>query len=1226
MTDGPAITVAAPIRLPGDAWPESELTIVSQGDISVRRQAGVTYPEFGAAVYLGTAAQFTNKGTISYQNATSGTGWIPAVITGGAKVVNDGTILLDRATAVSGAWEVINNGSIVEAPGGAPSIGISARNVTNTGIVKVTNQAVSANGYGSSIRNSGTLQSLTSPAITGDSTALRNDASGVISGGNGTAIQLQGGSVVNNGAIIGTVDLGYAPYGGRSYYASSYVAAGGTLQGDLLFGTGDDLFYAEGGSAGVSGIIDGGAGQDVFGTGYVQTATIAIDRPISEVRNFEDRLSVASGSGTTLTLTADTTLTRTINVGGDGTIVNRASTTGTVSDYAATRFASLGPTMLASFTNEANIGGVSLHTRGFTNRADIGGTGVQIWASGTLTFDNAGRILTTGYPVYIAAANLSALSATNDGIIEDGLAVDLQFAATATSAAANIVNKGTIRATYDAVDAIIAATDGKGTLSLDNQGLIEGGTGGVAVVNRTGSATNNSLAAITLANSGTIRTSGDGAVLEAIEPDGSVQTYARPVATILSRSTAGLTLTNKAGGLIAADGQNSVAVLATSGALALTNDGTIRGKGVDTGTQILAGAVQTGDADDYLRNNGTITGSIDLGNGNNRVENYGTIDGDVRFGAGNDSYTQSSNAVLTGTVDGGLGLNTLIVDLAGSGTFAALNYRNFQDLRQIGSGTIEYTDPTVFDSLTVSNGIFRVAENNAITSRGVFTILGGRVIGAPGSTMTATRFDVAKGATFGSAGAVNGEVNVQGILSPGASPGTMTINGNLSLANGSTTLFEMTPTISDALIVNGKIVIAGGATLMLTGSRPLTPGATYNLITASDGITGRFTTIDKASTVLGLIVQTAKSVELRGQFVLQPGSDRQAVRVTEYLNNALAGSSVPGAILAAVPSLLDDGGYANAMAMRQLSPEAYASATQIGVEKGLALVSASRNFAMAEGRGEAAPFSFGQVFGAWRTLPGQRDAGTAGADISARGIVGGIGYGSERASIGAFIGWGTASQHIPTLGTVTEAEGIMAGIAGNVRLDQLAVTALVAHDGSNADTDRALPGGGKAFGRYDLGSWVYDLRVSYDFDLSPGWTLSPELGATRVSAHRAAVRETMDDTPFGLSVDAAKLNATFVSAALKLAGKPGRTVQPWLSAGVRSQLSGRATTASAGVIDVPGGSMVGDGAARSRTLATIATGVAVRVSKAAEFVAHAESEFGADGTGQQVGLGMRLRF
>jgi hypothetical protein len=37
----------------------------------------------------------------------------------------------------------------------------------------------------------------------------------------------------------------------------------------------------------------------------------------------------------------------------------------------------------------------------------------------------------------------------------------------------------------------------------------------------------------------------------------------------------------------------------------------------------------------------------------------------------------------------------------------------------------------------------------------------------------------------------------------------MTVNGNVTLNSGSTSLFEITPTAQDKLIVNGKVTIAG---------------------------------------------------------------------------------------------------------------------------------------------------------------------------------------------------------------------------------------------------------------------------------------------------------------------------------------------------------------------------------------------------------------------------------
>jgi acyl CoA:acetate/3-ketoacid CoA transferase alpha subunit len=41
---------------------------------------------------------------------------------------------------------------------------------------------------------------------------------------------------------------------------------------------------------------------------------------------------------------------------------------------------------------------------------------------------------------------------------------------------------------------------------------------------------------------------------------------------------------------------------------------------------------------------------------------------------------------------------------------------------------------------------------------------------------------------------------------------------------------------SDALVINGSLAIAPGATLKIVGERPLTPGVSYKLIAASDGI------------------------------------------------------------------------------------------------------------------------------------------------------------------------------------------------------------------------------------------------------------------------------------------------------------------------------------------------------------------------------------------------------
>lgn len=82
---------------------------------------------------------------------------------------------------------------------------------------------------------------------------------------------------------------------------------------------------------------------------------------------------------------------------------------------------------------------------------------------------------------------------------------------------------------------------------------------------------------------------------------------------------------------------------------------------------------------------------------------------------------------------------------------------------------------------------------------------------------------VRSGATFGSASSVIGNIAVAGTLSPGASLGSMTVTGNVSLARGSVSLFEITPTIADKLAIDGGLSIASGATLRIVADGAIRP-------------------------------------------------------------------------------------------------------------------------------------------------------------------------------------------------------------------------------------------------------------------------------------------------------------------------------------------------------------------------------------------------------------------
>lgn len=607
-----------------------------------------------------------------------------------------------------------------------------------------------------------------------------------------------------------------------------------------------------------------------------------------------------------------------------------------------------------------------------------------------------------------------------------------------------------------------------------------------------------------------------------------------------------------------------------------------------------------------LLNLGTIKGSIVTSAATTRIVNQGQISGPLTLGDGDDELTIGSGASFTGPVNAGAGNDILIISGGGSDAapleLALSPFTGFERLLQ--------------DSGTVS-------MSGAFTT-GIFDLVGGRFIGRAGSAFTADRINVAQGTTFGSAGTVNGNIAVQGILSPGSSPGTMTVNGSVALAGGSTTLFEMTPTVSDAVIINGALSIASGTTLKIVGERPLTPGLTYSLITASGGISGAFTTTDKASTVLGFLRQTANSIDLLGQFVLAPGSNPQVVRSVDYVNGLLLSGSAPSGVINAIPSLLTADGTANPAAFARLNAEPYAAASQIGIENGLAVAAALRSANMASQADAPGLFSFGQALGGWRRLPGTTSAGTSRADISTQGLLAGIGLSSGALSIGGFVGYIDARQHVGPLGSKTDADGMLAGVVGQAAFGGWLVAASLTYDGSAADTDRVLIGGAKTSAHYRLHGWTGDVSIGHAFAFGNGWALRPEVGFTHISSRRGSASETGGGA-LSLDVNARRTKASFISGAFTLKGEPGAGIRPWLSAGLRHQLDADAVYASAGLTGVSAHFAV-PGAARNRTLATIGAGASAQVAPGTTLFAGVNSEFGADSSGESANLGLRVQF
>ncbi|WP_327753689.1 autotransporter domain-containing protein [Sphingobium sp. SJ10-10] len=624
----------------------------------------------------------------------------------------------------------------------------------------------------------------------------------------------------------------------------------------------------------------------------------------------------------------------------------------------------------------------------------------------------------------------------------------------------------------------------------------------------------------------------------------------------------------------------------------------------------VVGNVDLGGGNNVLTNTagGTITGNIVAGSGSDSLINSGAISGNVDLGGGADTLTIGSGADFDGTVTAGEGVDVLAFN-TGS-TYAEQT-------------TIDGSSFTGFEQVNNSAGVNSFTGNLSVEA---VNVTGGRLIGQAGSTLTGS-VDVTSGGTFGTAGTVSGDVTIGtgGTLSPGASPGIMTINGNLRIADGTTTTFEFVPVgQSDQIVVNGgAVTIGNNTTVNLTGS--LTPGASRDLIVVNGGggITGDFDIVNRDPGIVGVLRNNGTVLQLLGTFVAPTGTTTQTDAAIDYVNDLLIAGTASTALVNAVPTLLS-GSTANAAAFGQLTPEAYASASQLGVEQGLAIARAGRAGLAITTRETAGLFSFAQGLGDWRTLKGDGAIGTSSAKSHSYGVVGGIGFGSANASVAAFVGYIDSRQTIAGRGARTNSDGMVAGVSGHFMSRGFDGTVTVAYDWSEANTRRSVPGATARSGDYRLRSLVLDGTVGYSFPMG-AWAIRPEAGVTHISTRRGATRET-GSTAFALTVDRAKTDATFIDGGIKLKGGMGEGAMfhPWASLGVRHQLEGERFAARAGFVGNTERFTV-LGAGRKQTMATAGAGASYDLSAGLSLYGAYQGEFGG-GHSHNVNVGVRFEF
>lgn len=486
----------------------------------------------------------------------------------------------------------------------------------------------------------------------------------------------------------------------------------------------------------------------------------------------------------------------------------------------------------------------------------------RLTGNGGLTKTDLGTLVLTGNNSYTGGTTIGGgtLLIGNGG--------------TSGSIVGNVDNAGTLgfdRSDDVTFDGIVSGTGaleqyGSGTVTLTGANTYTGETGiadGTIALSGGGSVASSSHVYLEFGTFDISGASGGGASIRALQGIGTVE---------LGANT--LTLTN-------ADGSTFYGAITGSGALHLANGtAVLASENTYTGGTIIdaGGILAVGDGTTY----GSITGDI-LDNGGlgfNRSDAV-TFAGDI---SGNGLVAVLGTGALTLTGTNSYTGGTVVT----AGTLIG-DTRSLQGQFQNASHLVFAQS---FDG-TFNGGIFGAGD---VTKSGAGTLTVAASQNYTGATMVdggglillggAANSDVIVNAgLLGGYGPLKSLNVIGGTLSPGQSPGMMTVTGNATLGANSTYAVDLAAGgVSDLLAVGGKVTLNGGAlALKSTGQF----GVSYQIISAQGGVTGAF----------GSVTGGVSKPFMATQVSYQP----DAVFVTDVLNSpaVVAAGRTPNQVAAA---------------------------------------------------------------------------------------------------------------------------------------------------------------------------------------------------------------------------------------------------------------------------------------------------------------------------------------
>jgi len=286
----------------------------------------------------------------------------------------------------------------------------------------------------------------------------------------------------------------------------------------------------------------------------------------------------------------------------------------------------------------------------------------------------------------------------------------------------------------------------------------------------------------------------------------------------------------------------------------LQGSGTFEGGLVDSGTTLTFGGNLSGFSGTFRAgtvanprfngSTGSAAATFDLGSGsaklNNRNGNLTAYIGALIGGVNTSLEGASSANSPTTYVIGGNNLSTTF-----AGRIREVTPARSAAITKVGTGTLILTGNNTHNGATLVNGGTLLVNNTSGSGTGTNSVT------------------VNNGGTLGGTGFIYGPVIVTsgGMLAPGSSVGTLTLNQTLILNAGAQLRFELGSTAaSDKVVVNGALTLGG--TVNLTNVAGFGPG-TYTLLTCSGTPSGSLPAIGSAPAGYDYSLNTATAGQVR---------------------------------------------------------------------------------------------------------------------------------------------------------------------------------------------------------------------------------------------------------------------------------------------------------------------------------------------------------------------------